>query len=106
MFALLEECVVSEDPISPQPQAWLQGLVRTASTDEFVSVIKAHSVSYSQTRQTHTYSHSNTRFFILKSRSFSSTTAYQFIDLISAAQCIVTVTELTALKQLNYCVCV
>lgn len=55
VFALLEECVVSEDPISPQPQAWLQGLGRTASTDEFVSVIKAHSASYAGTRQIHTH---------------------------------------------------
>lgn len=54
MFAFLVECVVSEDPISPQPQAWLQGLEYTASTDEFVSVIKAHTVFYSGTRQTHT----------------------------------------------------
>ena len=68
VFALLEECVVSEDPISPQPQAWLQGLGRTASKDEFVSVIKAHSASYAGTRQTHTHttqthSHSNTPSF-------------------------------------------
>lgn len=54
VFALLEEYVVSEDPISPQPQAWLQGLGRTASTDEFVSVIKAHSASYAGTRQIYT----------------------------------------------------
>lgn len=54
VFALLEECVVSEDPISPQPRAWLQGLGRTASTDEFVSAIKAHSASYAGTRQIHT----------------------------------------------------
>lgn len=54
VFALLEQCVVSEGPISPQPQAWLQGLGRTASTDEFVSVIKAHSGSYAGTRQIHT----------------------------------------------------
>ena len=60
VFALLEECVVSEDPISPQPQAWLQGLGRTASTDEFVSVIKAHSASYAGTRQIHTR-HKHTR---------------------------------------------
>lgn len=57
MFALLEECVVSEGPISPQPQAWLQGLGRTASTDEFVSVIKAHSASYAGNRQIHTHTH-------------------------------------------------
>lgn len=55
VFALLEERVVSEGPISPQPQAWLQGLGRTASTDEFVSVIKAHSASYAGTRQIHTW---------------------------------------------------
>lgn len=53
-FALLAEYVVSEGPISPEPQAWLQGPGRTASTDEFVSVIKAHSVPYAGTRQIHT----------------------------------------------------
>lgn len=62
MFALLEECVVSEGPISPQPQAWLQGLGRTASTDEFVSVIKAHSASYAGNRQIHTHD-THTRSF-------------------------------------------
>lgn len=50
--ASLRECVVSEDPISPPPQAWLQGLRRTASTDEFVSVIKPRSVARAGTRQT------------------------------------------------------
>lgn len=54
VFALLEECVVSEGPISPQPRAWLQALGRTASTDEFVSVIKVHSAACAGTRQTHT----------------------------------------------------
>lgn len=62
VFALLEECVVSEDPISPQPQAWLQGLGRTASTDEFVSVIKAHSASYAgiHTPRKHTRTRTHT----------------------------------------------
>lgn len=54
VFALLEKSVVSEGPISPQPQAWLQGLGRTASIDEFVSVIKAHNAPYAGTRQIHT----------------------------------------------------
>lgn len=106
VFALLLECVVSEDLISPQPQAWLQGLGRTASTDEFVSVIKAHSVSYAGTRRTHIHSRALAHSFYLKSRSFLSTTAYRFTDLISATQCIVTVTELAALQQPNNCVCV
>lgn len=65
---MLEECVVSKDPISPQPQAWLQGLGRTASTDEFVSVIKAHSVSYAGTRQTHIHNCAPARSFYLKER--------------------------------------
>lgn len=71
MFALLEECVVSEGPISPQPQAWLQGLGRTASTDEFVSVIKAHSASYAGTRQIHTHTRDTNTLTLYHTCSFT-----------------------------------
>lgn len=55
-FAFLQHCVVSKDPISPQPQAWLQGVGGcTAGTDEFVSVIKAQSTSYAAIPQIHTH---------------------------------------------------
>lgn len=95
---------MSEDPISPQPQAWLQGLGCTASTDEFVSVIKPHSVAYAGTRQTQTHNCTRAHAFYLKSGSFFSTATYRFTAIISAAQRIVTVTELTALRQLSYSV--
>lgn len=45
---------MSEGPISPEPEAWLQGLGRTASTHEFVSVIKAHSAAHAGTSK-HTH---------------------------------------------------
>lgn len=101
--ASLRECVVSEDPISPPPRAWLQGLRRTASTDEFVSVIKPRSVACTGTRQTWTRGCSWAHASYTKNRPFMSTAAHRFTALISAAQCIVTVTELAVLKQLNVC---
>lgn len=66
VFALLKECVVSQGPISPQPRAWLQGLGRTASTDEFVSVIKAHCAVCTGTPDTHTHPRTAKHTLLLK----------------------------------------
>lgn len=101
--ASLQECVVSEDPISLQPQAWLQGLRRTASTDKFVSVIKPCSVARAGTRQTRALNRSRAPAFYTKNEPFMSTAAHRFTALISAARRIVTVTERAALKQLSLC---
>ena len=51
VFALLEE--LSEGPIRFVPQAWLQGLACQGTTDEFVSVIKAHGAPYAWPSHTH-----------------------------------------------------
>lgn len=101
--ASLRECVVSEDPISPQPRAWLQGLRRAASTDEFVGVIKPHSVARAGTRQTRALNCSRAPAFCTKNGPFMSSAAHRFTALISAAQRIVTVTERAVLKQLSLC---
>lgn len=78
MFVFLEECVVSKGPINPQPRAWLQALGHTAYTDEFVSVITAHSSSYGSIRQTHTMhtGHTNTLWFSGGASPFLSATAH------------------------------
>ena len=55
VFALLEQSVVSEGPISTLPEAWLQGPERAASIDEFVSVIKAHSARHTPELDKHTH---------------------------------------------------